>query len=79
MKAMVNAGLSLTEVLDAATINNAKKFKIENNYGTVEVGKMANLLLLKNNPLGSIESWNSIDTVFLHGKPISRAELVVNK
>ncbi|MEZ9596137.1 amidohydrolase family protein [Shewanella sp. 10N.261.52.F9] len=79
MKAMVDAGLSLSEVLEAATINNAKKFKIENNYGTVEVGKTANLLLLKNNPLGSIESWNSIDTIFLHGKPIHREELVVNK
>jgi len=38
-------------VLTAATINNAKQFNIENDYGTVEVGKIANLLLLKDNPL----------------------------
>ncbi len=79
MKAMVNAGLSLEDILAAATINNAKQFKIENDYGTVEVGKIANLLLLKSNPLNSIESWNGIDTIILHGKPITRDELVANK
>ncbi len=79
MKAMANAGLSLKEVLAAATINNAKQFRIDNDYGTVEVGKIANLLLLKSNPLESIESWNSIETIILHGKPITREDLIVNK
>lgn len=79
MKAMVTAGLSLQEVLAAATINNAKQFRIDNDYGTVEVGKIANLLLLKTNPLDSIESWNSIETIILHGDPIARESLVVNK
>jgi hypothetical protein len=79
MKAMVKAGLSLEEVLAAATINNAKQFRIDSDYGTVEVGKIANLLLLNSNPLDSVESWNSIETIFLHGKPIAREDLVVNK
>jgi imidazolonepropionase-like amidohydrolase len=78
MKAMASAGLSLEDILAAATINNAKQFKIENDYGTVEVGKIANLLLLKNNPLNSIEAWNSIDTIILHGNAIPREKLVVN-
>ena len=79
MKAMVDAGLSLENVLAAATINNAKQFKIDKDYGTVEVGKIANLLLLKNNPLSSIESWNSIDMIILRGNPIHREELAVNQ
>jgi imidazolonepropionase-like amidohydrolase len=79
MKAMVEAGLSLENVLAAATINNAKQFKIDNDYGTVEVGKIANLLLLKANPLSSIESWNSIDMIILRGNPIHREELAVNQ
>ena len=79
MKAMVTAGLSLEAVLAAATINNAKQFKIENDYGTVEVGKIANLLLLKSNPLDSIESWNSIETIILHGEPIKRESLAAKK
>jgi hypothetical protein len=77
MKAMVNAGLSLEEVLAAATINNAKQFRIDKDYGTVEVGKIANLLLLKTNPLESLESWDSIETIFLHGNPIARENLAV--
>ncbi|GAA0810929.1 hypothetical protein GCM10009111_02650 [Colwellia asteriadis] len=79
MKAMVTAGLSLEEVLAAATINNAKQFRIDKDYGTVEVGKIANLLLLESNPLDAIESWDSIETIILHGSPIARENLVVNK
>ena len=76
---MVTAGLSLEEVLAAATINNAKQFRIDKDYGTVEVGKVANLLLLKTNPLDSIESWNRIETIILHGDPIASESLAVNK
>ncbi len=79
MKAMVSAGLSLEEVMAAATINNATQFRIDKDYGTVEVGKIANLLLLENNPLYSVEAWSSIETVFLHGEPIARESLEVNK
>jgi len=79
MKEMVSAGLTLEEVLAAATINNAKQFNIENDYGTVEAGKIANLLLLKDNPLTSIEAWNSIDTVILNGQPIARGTLSVKQ
>lgn len=79
MKAMVDAGLTLEEVLAAATINNARQFKIQNDYGTVETGKVANLLLLRNNPLSSIEAWNSIDTIILHGEPIARQTLSVKQ
>ncbi|MBL4940603.1 MAG: amidohydrolase family protein [Colwellia sp.] len=79
MKAMVDAGLTLNEVLAAATINNAKQFKIQDDYGTVEVGKIANLLLLKKNPLSSIEAWDSIDTIILNGQPIARHTLSVKQ
>lgn len=77
MKAMANAGLTLKDILAAATINNAKQFNIDKNYGTVEVGKIANLLLLQQNPLNTIEAWNSIETIILHGSPIARADLAV--
>lgn len=77
MKAMTDAGLTLEEVLAAATINNAKQFNISQDYGTVETGKIANLLLLKTNPLKSINAWKNIDTVILHGNPIIRETLAV--
>jgi imidazolonepropionase-like amidohydrolase len=77
MKALEKAGLSLKEVMAAATINNAKQFNIHNDYGTVEIGKIANLLLLKENPLSNIEAWNSIEIIILHGEPIQREYLSI--
>jgi imidazolonepropionase-like amidohydrolase len=70
-------GLSLLQVLQAATINNAKAFKIDNQYGTVEPGKVANLLLLNANPLESITAYNKIDKIIIHGQAIDRETLAV--
>ena len=69
---MAQAGISLKAIFEAATINNARLLKIEHQYGTVSEGKVANLLLLRENPLENIEAWNSIDTVILHGQPFPR-------
>ena len=78
MKEMVRAGLSLKEVLNSATINNAKQFKLQDKYGTVEENKIANLLVLERNPLTSIDAWNSIDSIILHGQVIERTSLRAN-
>jgi imidazolonepropionase-like amidohydrolase len=79
MKAMHKAGLSLHQVLAAATINNAEQFKIDDDFGTIEIGKIANLLLLNSNPLESIDAWKNIDIVVLHGEPIDRKTLAVQE
>lgn len=72
---MAAAGISLQAIFEAATINNARLLKLDNHYGSVSVGKIANLLLLKQNPLKSLEAWDSIETVILHGQPIARQSL----
>jgi len=79
MKAMAAAGLTLKEVLAASTINNARQFNIQSDYGSVEVGKVANLLILENSPLVSIEAWDTIHTVILNGDPIDRVDLAVHQ
>lgn len=76
MQAMAEVGISARAIFQAATINNAKMLKIDSNYGTVSAGKVANLLLLKKNPLESVQAWDSIELVILHGKAILRAELM---
>ena len=73
---MVRAGLSLRELLKAATSRNAEVFGLQD-LGTVEPGKTANLLLLRADPLASVEAWNDIETVILHGEPIPRESLAV--
>jgi imidazolonepropionase-like amidohydrolase len=43
--------------------------------GSIEVGKRADLLLLKENPLANVSAYDSIETVFLNGEAIGREAL----
>ncbi len=76
MRHLVAAGVSLHQLLDAATRANAQAFHLDDDYGTVEAGKVANLLLLDANPLESVEAWNAIHAVVLHGSVVPRSSLV---
>jgi len=78
MRAMAQAGIPLSAIFAAGTINNARQFKLDKDYGTIEKGKIANLLLLEANPLASVEAWSRIDTVILHGEPIARETLAAD-
>ena len=60
------AGLSLEQIFRAATINNAREFKLDSQLGTVEPGKIADLVQLKQSPLESVEAYDTIVTVWVH-------------
>lgn len=79
MRLMAQAGIPLSAIFAAGTINNAQRFKLEKDYGTIERGKIANLLLLDGNPLASVDAWTLIDTVILHGEPIQRETLAADR
>jgi imidazolonepropionase-like amidohydrolase len=51
---------------------------MEKDYGTVEKGKIANLLLLDANPLADVDAWARIDRVILRGEPIDRESLAAD-
>jgi hypothetical protein len=70
-----DAGVALSRILSAATLDNAVAFGMSDR-GTIEVGKRADLLLMKNDPLKSVAAYDSIETVFLNGEAIARASLV---
>jgi hypothetical protein len=78
MQQLQKAGLSLKQIFRAATLNNAREFKLDLQIGTIEPGKIANLLLLKKSPLESVDAYDSIVTVWVHGRPISRESLAAN-
>ena len=78
MKQLQKAGMSLAQIFRAATINNAREFKMESQLGTIEPGKIANLVLMQKSPLKSVDAYDSITTVFVHGKAIPRHSLAVN-
>jgi hypothetical protein len=75
MQQLHKAGLSLAQIFKAATINNARKFKLNSQLGTIEPGKVANLVLLNKSPLESVEAYDGIATVWVHGKAGSRDSL----
>ena len=72
---MARSGVPLSAISRAGTINNARQFGLDKDYGTVEAGKVANLLLLTENPLETMRAWTSIDRVILRGSVIKRESL----
>jgi imidazolonepropionase-like amidohydrolase len=78
MKQLQKAGLSLKQIFLAATISNAREFKLDSQIGSIEPGKVANLILLKKSPLESVDAYDSISTVWIHGKEVSRESLAVD-
>jgi imidazolonepropionase-like amidohydrolase len=78
MRTMAQIGIPLSAIFAAATINNARQLGLDKDYGTIEKGKIANLLLLEANPLASVDGWTTIDQVILRGEPIDRESLAAN-
>ena len=78
MQQLQRAGLSLEQIFRAATINNAREFRLDSQLGTIEPGKNANLVLLRKYPLESLEAYDTIVTVWVHGKPASRGSLAAS-
>jgi imidazolonepropionase-like amidohydrolase len=79
MKELQKAGMSFAQIFRAATINNAREFKMDSQLGTIEPGKIANLVLMKKSPLESVDAYDSITTVWLHGKAVPREDLAAPK
>jgi len=77
MQQLRKAGMSLAQIFKAATINNAREFKIDSQVGTIEPGKVANLILLRKSPLETVDAYDSVVTVWVHGEPASRDSLAV--
>ena len=75
LQELVKAGLSPAEVLATATINPAEYFSVSNDYGTLEKGKIADIILLNKNPLNNIKNTTSIATLFFNGNVYHRNEL----
>jgi imidazolonepropionase-like amidohydrolase len=76
---MAQSGIPLPVIFHAATLNNARQFGLDKEYGTVEPGKHANLLLLTANPLETMRAWAQIDKVILHGNVIERESLAADR
>ena len=75
LQRFVAAGFTPLEALQTATINPARFFGIEDQAGTVEKGKFADLVLLSANPLEDIANTQKIAGVIVNGWYYRSAEL----
>jgi imidazolonepropionase-like amidohydrolase len=72
---LVQAGLTPMEALQTATLNPARFLGKEKDLGTVEKGKLADLVLLDADPLQAINNTQKIHAVVVGGKLIPKSEL----
>ena len=73
---MVRAGLSPAEALKTATLNPAIFLRIDQDYGLIQEGKMANMLLCAKNPLDDIHNLHTIRLVINKGILLTEADRV---
>lgn len=75
LRLLVYAGLSPLEALTAATGNSAKALNVDDERGTIEKGKLADLILVGGKPHERIEEIAKLERVWLGGREIDRAGL----
>jgi imidazolonepropionase-like amidohydrolase len=68
LELLVAAGLSPMEALVAGTMENARYFRIADRLGSVEAGKLADLILIDGDPLKDMAAMRRVKRVMLNGK-----------
>jgi imidazolonepropionase-like amidohydrolase len=68
LQEFVNDGMTPYQALQTATTNPARYFRRSEQWGTIETGKRADLVLLEGNPLEEIGNTKRIAGVVLQGK-----------
>ena len=76
MELLVESGMSPSSVLQAATRVNAEVLREENHLGSIEPGKLADLVLLRADPLEDIRNTRQIDHVINRGEVLRPPEIL---
>lgn len=72
---LVESGLTPMEALTAATLHPAEFMRMDDKLGTVEVGKLADLVLLDADPRVDIGNVHKINTVIKDGRVFNQMEI----
>ena len=75
LQRFVAAGFTPLEALQTATINPARFLKRSSDFGSVEPGRIADLVILRANPLDDITNTRAIAGVIADGRYRSQAEI----
>ena len=78
MQDLIDAGVTPAQIFEMATLSNARALKLDREIGTVQVGKRANLLLLRQDPRQSIHAYTEVVKVILGGRMLDPKDLAVH-
>ena len=76
IKAMQKSGMSNWQIIQASTVNGAKVLNKQNEFGTITIGKKANLVLFDNNPVENLDYIAKINLVINRGVVFNPTDLV---
>lgn len=76
LASMQKGGLDIWQLMQSSTINGARAVGKEAEFGSILVGKRADLVLLLKNPFDQLANWQKIDWVIIKGVAWKPSELV---
>ncbi|MGC2386039.1 MAG: amidohydrolase family protein [Nitrososphaeraceae archaeon] len=76
LELLVEAGIPPLEVIKIATRNGAQALDIEEDVGTIEPGKQADMIVLSDNPLDDIRNTKKIEAVIVDGQFIDNKQII---
>lgn len=78
MHRLIEAGETPAQIFRSATLTDAQALKLDRDIGTVQVGKRADLLLLRQDPTQTIDAYAGVVKVILNGRVLDPSELTAN-
>ena len=70
LQMLVETGLTPVQAVQTASLNVAEAWSRQKDYGSVEKGKVADLIIVRGDPLKNISDTQNIDSVYIEGKKI---------
>ena len=67
LEAMHQAGLNMWQLITCSTINGAKAMGKEKSWGSIAIGKRANMILLDADPVQDLGNWRKLSAVINKG------------
>lgn len=75
LDAFVRSGIPAADALRIGTINGARALGIDEDFGSLTKGKVADMVILKGNPLDNIRNTRNVEWVVREGSPHQPEEL----
>ncbi len=72
LELMVQAGMTPREVITAATFKNAEALQLKDSIGSLESGKIADIIAVRGNPFEDITTLHNLELIMLGGDVVRR-------